>query len=153
MRRVDGDYMARLLVAFRRGTSTVLDQKRVCCKTSQSVISLLIQYKGWAPQTFVSSRSDRAKKQAARPEDFMDEEDLQDLKDSRNLVDVTEEMDFLGGTQAELRGNADEDIDKELVANSLLVTLNLNFMPAVTLLAHLKHHYCLLPRIQWGPEY
>jgi len=82
----------------------------------------------------------------------MDEEDLQDLKDSRNLVDVTEEMDFLGGTQAELHGNADEDTDKELVANSLLVT-NLNFMPAVPLLAHLKLHYCLLPRIQWGPEY
>jgi hypothetical protein len=82
----------------------------------------------------------------------MDEEDLQDLKDSRNLVDVTEEMDFLGGTQAELRGKADEDIDKELVANFLLVK-NLNFMPAVPLLAHSKHHYYLLPKIQSGPEY
>lgn len=113
---------------------------------------VLIQYKGWVPQTFVSSRSDRAKKQAARPEDFMDEEDLQDLKDSRNLVDVTEEMDFLGGTQAELRGNADEDIDKEFVANFLLVR-NLKFMLAVPLLAHSKHHYYLLPRIPKGPEY
>jgi G patch domain-containing protein 1 len=38
----------------------------------------------------------------------MDEEDLQDLKDSRNLVDATEEMDFLGSTQAELRSKDDE---------------------------------------------
>jgi hypothetical protein len=39
------------------------------------------------------------KKQAARPEDFMDDEDLQDNKDSRNLVDNTEEMYFMGGAQ------------------------------------------------------
>ncbi|KDR80804.1 hypothetical protein GALMADRAFT_135911 [Galerina marginata CBS 339.88] len=64
---------------------------------------------GWAPATFVSSRNERAKKAAARPEDFMDEEDLQDLKDSRNIVDTTEEMDFLGGTQAELHGKTEED--------------------------------------------
>lgn len=44
MRRAGGDYMARLLVAFPRGTSTVLDQKKVCFKPSQSVISVLIQY-------------------------------------------------------------------------------------------------------------
>ena len=56
---------------------------------------------GWAPSTFVSSRTERAKKQAARPEDFMDEEDLQDIKDSRNLVDTTEEMDLSGGTKME----------------------------------------------------
>ncbi|KAF6761784.1 DUF1604 domain-containing protein [Ephemerocybe angulata] len=45
---------------------------------------------GWAPSTFVSSRSDRAKKPAARPEDFMDEEDLQELKE-RMLVSTTED--------------------------------------------------------------
>lgn len=44
----------------------------------------------------------------------MDEEDLQDLKDSRNIVDTTEEMDFLGGTQAAL---ADED--KECVSRCI----------------------------------
>lgn len=58
----------------------------------------------------MSSRGERAKKAEARPEDFMDEEDLQDQKDSRNLVDTTEEMDFMGGTQAELQG---EGSDKE----------------------------------------
>ncbi|KAI0714194.1 hypothetical protein C8T65DRAFT_707738 [Cerioporus squamosus] len=49
---------------------------------------------GWTPSTFVSSRSERAKKKAARPEDFMDEEDLAELRESRKLVDEHEEMDF-----------------------------------------------------------
>lgn len=37
----------------------------------------------------------------------MDEEDLQDLKDSRNIVDTTEEMDFLGGKQSGALGDID----------------------------------------------
>lgn len=45
---------------------------------------------GWAPSTFVSSRSNRAGKQAARPEDFMDEEDLEEFRNSQKLVDTTE---------------------------------------------------------------
>ena len=48
----------------------------------------------------MSSRNDRAKKKAARPEDFMDEEDLAELRESQKLVDEHEEMDF-GGTAAE----------------------------------------------------
>ena len=44
MRRADGDYMVHLLVAFLRDTSTVLDQKKVCFKPSQSMILVLIQY-------------------------------------------------------------------------------------------------------------
>ncbi|PPQ65162.1 hypothetical protein CVT24_011025 [Panaeolus cyanescens] len=55
---------------------------------------------GWAPSTFVSSRSERAKAKAARPEDFMDEEDLQDIRDSQKLVDNTEQMDFTGSSTA-----------------------------------------------------
>ena len=55
---------------------------------------------GWTPSTFVSSRGDRTKARAARPEDFMDEEDLAELRESRKLVDETDEMDF-GGTAAE----------------------------------------------------
>lgn len=54
---------------------------------------------GWTPSTFVSSRGERAKQKAARPEDFMDEEDLQELRDSRNLVDTTDEMDFTSGNK------------------------------------------------------
>jgi len=50
----------------------------------------------------------------------MDDEDLQDLKDSLDLVDTTEEMDFLGGTQKELQGKDEVDeLDKECVQPSL----------------------------------
>lgn len=40
----------------------------------------------------------------------MDEEDLQELKDSRNMVDTTEEMDLTGG-----RGMNVEESEKECV--------------------------------------
>ncbi|KAJ3839385.1 hypothetical protein F5878DRAFT_535694 [Lentinula raphanica] len=64
---------------------------------------------GWTPQTFVSSRSDRAKKKVAKPEDFMDEEDLQDIRDSRKIVDTTDEMDFSTGKQPEVQDDPDAD--------------------------------------------
>ena len=40
----------------------------------------------------------------------MDEEDLAELKEGRNLVDTNDEMDLLGGTQAELgqKGGVEE---------------------------------------------
>ncbi|TFK39732.1 hypothetical protein BDQ12DRAFT_681110 [Crucibulum laeve] len=80
---------------------------------------------GWAPATFVSSRSDRAKKKEARPEDFMDEEDLQELRESRNLIDTTEEMDFLGGTKNDVRqqgssGDPEQDSIAKALESSLL---------------------------------
>ena len=68
---------------------------------------------GWTPSTFKSSRSDRAKKGAARPEDFMDEEDLQELRDSQKLVDVNEHSDILGGTQAEKMRRAQQSTEDE----------------------------------------
>ncbi|KAJ3755512.1 hypothetical protein EV360DRAFT_85844 [Lentinula raphanica] len=81
MRRVDEDYTERLQVV------SVLD-----------ILILLAQKK-----TFVSSRSDCAKKNAAKPEDFMDEEDLQDIRDIQKIVDTTDEiMDFVTGKQAPL---------------------------------------------------
>ncbi|KAG8959751.1 hypothetical protein FRC03_007527 [Tulasnella sp. 419] len=49
---------------------------------------------GWTPSTFVSSRSSRASQKAARPEDFMDEEDLAEIRESQKLVDTTEESDL-----------------------------------------------------------
>ena len=49
----------------------------------------------------------------------MDEEDMQDIKDSLNLVDTTEEMDFMGGTQKELQGKDGlDESDKEYVQTS-----------------------------------
>ncbi|TFK71426.1 hypothetical protein BDN72DRAFT_837646 [Pluteus cervinus] len=69
---------------------------------------------GWTPSTFVSSRSDRAKQKAARPEDFMDDEDLQDIRDSKKLVDKADEMDLTGTTQP-----AVEDADQSSLARAL----------------------------------
>ncbi|KAJ7708879.1 hypothetical protein B0H17DRAFT_1031153 [Mycena rosella] len=78
---------------------------------------------GFTPSTFVSSRGDRSKKKASRPEDFMDEEDLQELKDSRDLVDTTDEMVLAGGMQPGLGGD-DEDQD------SVARTLEASMLPA-----------------------
>ncbi|KAF9473416.1 DUF1604-domain-containing protein [Pholiota conissans] len=78
---------------------------------------------GWTPATFTSSRNDRAKKAAMRPEDFMDEEDIQDLKDNRTIVDTTEEMDFMGGTQAELQGKSVDDSEKDPITRALETSL------------------------------
>jgi hypothetical protein len=98
-------------------TSTLLVRKRVR--------GLLWKYMhaseftpGWAPATFVSSRADRAKAKVSRPEDYMDEEDLQELRESRTLVDTTEEMDFTGGTAADLkRQQGEDDTEQEYVAS------------------------------------
>ncbi|CAL1714480.1 unnamed protein product [Somion occarium] len=67
---------------------------------------------GWTPSTFVSSRAERAKQQAARPEDFMDEEDLAELRESRQLVDENEEMTF-ADTEAELRKRQGLEADQQ----------------------------------------
>ncbi|EJD07516.1 uncharacterized protein FOMMEDRAFT_137805 [Fomitiporia mediterranea MF3/22] len=65
---------------------------------------------GWAPSEFRSSRTERAKAKAARPEDFMDEEDLTELRDSQKLVDTTEEMD-LNFWERRKAGEATEEKD------------------------------------------
>ncbi|WVF68630.1 hypothetical protein IAT40_003400 [Kwoniella sp. CBS 6097] len=59
---------------------------------------------GWAPSTFKSSRKDRAQK-VQRAEDFMDEEDLQSMRDDRKLENTdTFRSDTFGGTKEELAG-------------------------------------------------
>jgi G patch domain-containing protein 1 len=46
----------------------------------------------------------------------MDEEDLAELRESQKLVDTNDEMDLLGGTQAELRRKGGvEEPEKEYV--------------------------------------
>ncbi|OAX37659.1 hypothetical protein K503DRAFT_719455 [Rhizopogon vinicolor AM-OR11-026] len=82
---------------------------------------------GWTPSTFVSSRSDRAKSRAARPEDFMDEEDLTERRDDLKLVDEHEQMDLLGGTQSEMSRRGDgADIEKDAIT----LTLEQSLLPA-----------------------
>jgi G patch domain-containing protein 1 len=56
---------------------------------------------GWAPKTFVSSRSNRNKDQVKsstqRPEDFMDEEDLAEAAEARQL-ETAQEFAAVGGS-------------------------------------------------------
>ncbi|CAG8537136.1 9112_t:CDS:10 [Ambispora gerdemannii] len=55
---------------------------------------------GWIPSTFVSSRSNRSAKKESLPQDFMDDEDLEELGQNQKLV-TTEEFDLLGSTERE----------------------------------------------------
>ncbi|KAG8898506.1 hypothetical protein FRB99_007394, partial [Tulasnella sp. 403] len=76
---------------------------------------------GWTPSNFVSSRSARANKKQARPEDFMDEEDLAEMRDSQKLMDTTESRhDTFGAGQ----GVAAED--------DLLSSAIQNLVPPIT---------------------
>ncbi|OSD05393.1 hypothetical protein PYCCODRAFT_1362247 [Trametes coccinea BRFM310] len=75
---------------------------------------------GWTPSTFVSSRAERAKKKVARPEDFMDEEDLAEIRENRKLVDEHEEMEF--GTAAEKRKQMEAD-DQDPITAALAASL------------------------------
>ncbi|CAJ0630571.1 14646_t:CDS:10 [Entrophospora sp. SA101] len=50
---------------------------------------------GWSPSSFVSSRKKRTDFKAYKPEDFMDEEDLEELAQEKKLV-TTEEFDYFG---------------------------------------------------------
>jgi hypothetical protein len=91
-------------------------------------ISILLT--GWTPSTFVSSRSERAKGRAARPEDFMDEEDLTEMRDDLKLVDEHEQMDLAGGTQSEMNRRGDgADVEKECAPSYPLLTYNIHHSP------------------------
>lgn len=113
MRRVAGDCTVHSRVDSQRVTSILWGQRKVCARLGLHVSSNPVTI-GWTPSTFVSSRADRSKKKQARPEDFMDEEDLAELRESRQLVDENDEMDF-GGTEAELRRRAGESAEDEYV--------------------------------------
>lgn len=71
---------------------------------------------GWAPSTFVSSRNDRAKAKVAKPEDYMDEEDLQEMKE-RMLV--SGEQGNLAGAGPSAAQEGAEGFDNECVQLSL----------------------------------
>ncbi|KAI6013557.1 hypothetical protein EDC04DRAFT_2954842 [Pisolithus marmoratus] len=76
---------------------------------------------GWTPSAFTSSRTDRAKARAARPEDFMDEEDLAELHADQKLVSEHDEMDIVGGTIADReRKDRLEEMDREFVVILLM---------------------------------
>ncbi|KAJ1306547.1 hypothetical protein OPQ81_007548 [Rhizoctonia solani] len=70
---------------------------------------------GWAPSTFKSSRNARASQKVARPEDFMDEEDLAEMRDSQKLVDTSEPT----GSTSYLQSNDDTSLTSALQALTL----------------------------------
>ncbi|KAJ3129146.1 hypothetical protein HK098_002387 [Nowakowskiella sp. JEL0407] len=74
---------------------------RSICKFKIPQLTMSKNFKGFQPSTFVSSRLNRAKLQAARPEDYMDEEDLQELEESKQTK-VSEEFDSTEGSQQEI---------------------------------------------------
>ncbi len=125
-KRVGDAYTAPSPVVSLQGTSILSALKKVWIPCKNPCIISHVGL-GWAPSTFVSSRNDRAKQKSARPEDFMDEEDLQEIKDSRNLVDTTDEMDFMGGTQAEKQRKESADVENEYVLPSQSLTIS-NFL-------------------------
>ncbi|KAI9507034.1 hypothetical protein F5148DRAFT_1299856 [Russula earlei] len=66
----------------------------------------------WTPSTFVSSRSDRAKQRASRPEDYMDDEDLAELRESQLMVGVKEQQqrDAFGAAHPDVpQGDPEQD--------------------------------------------
>ncbi|KAK9455491.1 hypothetical protein V1511DRAFT_497884 [Dipodascopsis uninucleata] len=60
---------------------------------------------GWTPKSFRSSRSDRAKPQTFRPEDFMDEEDLADIRESETIE--SNQSSFSGAVDSPGRSGID----------------------------------------------
>ncbi|KAG7315045.1 hypothetical protein KOW79_021133 [Hemibagrus wyckioides] len=59
---------------------------------------------GWTPSTFVSSRNQKAEKQNARPEDFMDDEDFSEHGIAPQQITTTE--DFVSGRPDQIRDKA-----------------------------------------------
>jgi hypothetical protein len=68
----------------------------------------------------------------------MDEEDLQEIKDSRNVVDTTEEMDL-----TESRGENFEESEKECVVLTVILRPS-KYINTVLLRQPLKRHFYLL---------
>jgi len=84
-------------------TSTLLARKKARHHRYPSSTVTCSLSVGWAPSTFVSSRSDRAKQKASRAEDYMDEEDLAELRESQIMAGVKEQQqhDVFGAAHPE----------------------------------------------------
>lgn len=100
MNKEDDGYMEHSLADFLQGISILLAPKKV----SKTLDYCLITNgsSGWTPSTFKSSRNDRSSKKVMRPEDFMDEEDLSEMREDSKLVD----RDEVG----EMQPRANEDV-------------------------------------------
>lgn len=107
---------------------------------------------GWAPSTFVSSRVDRAKQKVSRPEDYMDEEDLAELRESQIMAGVKQQQQqgVFGATEPE---SAHGDSEQDSVATSIQRALMpaLEDSPGVRLLKKMgwRPGQGVGPRVSW----
>ena len=81
MRKVEDASMVRSRAATQRVTSTRSGRRKVSYINLEQTNKLTA---GWAPSEFKSSRNNRAQK-VQKAEDFMDEEDLQQMNEDRQL--------------------------------------------------------------------
>ncbi|KAH9983914.1 hypothetical protein BJV74DRAFT_849131 [Russula compacta] len=107
---------------------------------------------GWTPSTFVSSRSDRAKQRAPRPEDYMDEEDIAELREHQIMSGVKEQQqrDVFAGAQAEpAQGDPEQDSIASSIQRALMPPLEDS--PGVRLLKKMgwRAGQGVGPRVPW----
>lgn len=96
---------------FSAGYYNTVGSKEGACFVTQ-ISDTAQSYIGWTPSTFTSTRGERAKQKAARPEDYMDEEDLKELEESR-AAGMQEKVNLLEGTPAESKRRGLVAIDPE----------------------------------------
>ncbi|KAH8983155.1 hypothetical protein EDB86DRAFT_3106500 [Lactarius hatsudake] len=109
---------------------------------------------GWTPSTFVSSRADRAKQKASRPEDYMDEEDLAELRENQIMAGVKQQQEqeqgVFGVTQPEpAQGDAEQDSIAASIQRALMPPLEDS--PGVRLLKKMgwRPGQGVGPRVTW----
>ncbi|KAI9458144.1 hypothetical protein BJY52DRAFT_437826 [Lactarius psammicola] len=107
---------------------------------------------GWAPSTFVSSRVDRAKQKVSRPEDYMDEEDLAELRENQIMAGVKQQQQqgMFGATQIEpAHGDPEQDSIAASIQHALMPPLEDS--PGVRLLKKMgwRPGQGVGPRVTW----
>ncbi|KAH9066795.1 hypothetical protein EDB87DRAFT_1588266 [Lactarius vividus] len=109
---------------------------------------------GWTPSTFVSSRAERAKQKASRPEDYMDEEDLAELRENQIMAGVKQQQEqqqgVFGVAQPEpAQGDSEQDSIAASIQRALMPPLEDS--PGVRLLKKMgwRPGQGVGPRVTW----
>ncbi|KAF8273088.1 hypothetical protein EI94DRAFT_1676992 [Lactarius quietus] len=107
---------------------------------------------GWTPSTFVSSRVDRAKQKASRPEDYMDEDDLAELRENQIMAGVKQQQQqgAFGSPQPEpAPGDSQQDSIAASIQRALMPPLEDS--PGVRLLKKMgwRPGQGVGPRVSW----
>ncbi|KAL7266127.1 hypothetical protein RUND412_011340 [Rhizina undulata] len=100
---------SKVLIASCVRRNFALENRPVLFLPSMPTVGAIFQYRwikgrhltGWTPTTFKSSRSARTKLAQARPEDFMDEEDLLEAAEAQK-IETNQGFSELGSTEEEI---------------------------------------------------